>query len=31
MAREFDSWCEVREYLEGWLDWHSTGYSERGW
>lgn len=31
MAREFDAWCEVQEYLEGWLSWHSTGYAERGW
>ncbi len=31
MAREFDSWYEVREYLEGWLRWQDTTYSERGW
>lgn len=31
IAREFDAWCEVQEYLEGWLSWQNTQYSERGW
>lgn len=31
MAREFDAWCEVQEYLEGWLRWQNTTYTERGW
>lgn len=31
VAREFDAWCEVQDYLEGWLKWQNTTYTERGW
>lgn len=28
---DFDCDFEVREYLNGWLDWHNLQYEERGW
>lgn len=28
---DFDSDYEVVEYLAGWLGWHNTLYTERGW
>jgi len=27
----FDTHYELRSYLEEWLSWNETGYSERGW
>lgn len=27
----FETEVETREYLERWLSWQETGYTERGW
>lgn len=27
----FETEVETREYLERWLSWQDTGYTERGW
>lgn len=27
----FEDEQDTKEYLERWLGWHATGYSERGW
>jgi hypothetical protein len=27
----FETEQETREYLEAWLEWNGTKYSERGW